>query len=270
MGDVILTTPVIARLRYIVGPNVAIHVETKHCQIFDGNPHVNQASESALENDYDLVINLDEAYEKRRNVHSVDAYMIEAFGDADWPDKRIVLRKRPLPQGISLEWQRSVTLHPANTDRNRTIPVAVWVELMKKLVAADLVPVVLGKYREIRIPDVAGAVNLTDKLNLQQTATAIQLSSCFVSADTGLTHVAGSTETPMVTIYTAVLPQHRMPWRYGILGWRVKSILPHLSCVGCISGPGCKRSDFACVEGELAPSAEDLFAAITGITSYES
>ena len=262
MGDVVMTTPVTARLRYVTGPSAIIDVDTHHKHIFAGNPHVNKVDTDLPAGPYDLVINLNDAYERRRHLHSIDAYMIEAFGDARWPTKSIVVSKRALPPGLEIDWQRAVTLHPANTDRNRTIPPATWEQLIRKLRTADLIPVILGSYRELRLFEADGAIDLTGKLDLPQTAMAIQRSACFVSADTGLTHVAGSTETPMVSIYTAVLPQHRMPWRHGILGWRVTSLLPDVDCIGCLSGPGCKRGDFACVEGVEAVSADRILQAV--------
>jgi ADP-heptose:LPS heptosyltransferase len=188
--------------------------------------------------------------------------MLEAFGDTDWYSKDIVLIKRPLPADVVLDWRRAVALHPGHTSRNRTIPAHIWEELIERIDAANLIPVILGATREVPLHKKAQAIDLTSKLTIQQTATAIQSSLCLVSADTGLTHIAGSTNTPMVTVYTAILPQCRMPWRYGQLGWRVTSLVPKLDCVGCNSVTGCHRQDFACVEGEEAISAESIFNAV--------
>ncbi len=270
LGDVLMTTPVLARLRWLVGPNVTIDFESLTPFVFEGNPHVNLALQSRdpVPDRYELFINLDGTYESHHSLHAVDAYMMEAFGDCDWYAKDIVLIKRPLPVDIEVDWRRAVCLHPARTDRNRTILSQVWEELIERLERANLVPVILGAYREISLHRTSGAIDLTSKLTLNQTATAIQLSLCLVSADTGLSHVAGSTNTPMVTVYSAVPPNCRMPWRYGQRGWRVKSLVPDLDCVGCYGGSGCKRDDFACMEGQEAVNAEALFNAAVELIQF--
>ncbi len=261
MGDLLMTTPVLARLRHLVGPETRIDVSSLQPKTFAGNPHINYSIDRSeiQSNHYEYFIDLDQTYEKNLSIHAVDAYMLEAFGDSDWCAKNVVLIKRPLPADIEVDWHRAVTLHPALTSRNRTIPAPVWEELIGWLEGAMLVPVILGSYREVQLGSKSTAVDLTAKLTLQQTATAIQSSLCFVSADTGLSHVAGSTDTPMVTIYTAVPPRHRLPWRYGQLGWRVTALVPDLDCAGCYGGGGCRRLDYACVEGAEAITAERIF-----------
>lgn len=264
MGDILMTTPVIARIRDLVGPDVRIDTEGSLRTAFAGNPHVDRAlrKEGPISEDYELFINLDDTYERDYSLHAIDAYMLEAFGDTDWYAKDIVLIRRPLPSGIIVDWRRAIALHPGRTSRNRTIPAHIWEELIARIEGANLVPVIFGSSREVPIQNKSRAVDLTSKLTLQQTATAIQASLCLVSADTGLTHVAGSTNTPMVTVYTAVPPRCRMPWRYGQMGWNVTSLVPKLDCVGCYNVDGCKRHDFACVEGKEAVSAESIFNAV--------
>jgi ADP-heptose:LPS heptosyltransferase len=264
MGDVLMTTPVLARARHLVGPGVRIDTESSLHTVFAGNPHIDRAlrTREPIPEKYELFINLDNAYEKDRSLHAIDAYMLEAFGDTDWYAKDIVLIKRPLPVDVTVDWRRAIALHPGQTSRNRTIPAHIWEELIERIEAANLVPVIFGATREVSLPKKSRAIDLTSKLTIQQTATAIQSSLCLVSADTGLTHVAGSTNTPMVTVYTAIPPRCRMPWRYGQMGWRVTSLVPKLDCVGCYNVDGCNRQDFACVEGEEAVSAESIFNAV--------
>ncbi len=259
LGDVIMSTPVMARLRYLLGPDTIVDVETAYPHVFIGNPHVNSARVS-MEESYDLVIALDNAYEKRRDLHTIDAYMVEAFGDTRWPSKELFIAKHRLPESIKLDWTRCVVLHPGQTSRARTVTRGVWEGIINRLIGCNLIPVVVGATREISVADIDGVADLTGRLSLQQLATLIQYSRCFVSADTGMSHVAATTDTPIVTVYTSVFPQHRISWRHGVFSWRVTPLTPKLPCVGCIHE--CTRADYACIEGEHAVRADQIFDAI--------
>jgi len=82
LGDVILTTPIIRRLRR-ENPDAKIIVQTMYPDVFRNNPHVNEIIQTPTAQHIDNYIELNLAYERRPNMHIVDAYMAEAF-DRDW------------------------------------------------------------------------------------------------------------------------------------------------------------------------------------------
>ncbi|MDR3509466.1 MAG: glycosyltransferase family 9 protein [Caulobacteraceae bacterium] len=270
MGDVIMTTPVVARLRRRLGPDAIIAISTRFPEVYFDNPDINQVNKPAPPGGYTRIIDLDDAYEKRPHLHAIDAYMMEAFSDADWPAKDAVLHRAPLGALPALPWERAVVIHAgANGALSRTFPRAFWDEVIDALLLTGATPVIVGAGADLGWPGRGGVVDLVDRLTLHQVAGVIQHSRCFISGDTGLSHVAGATDTPMVTIYTQVLATRRMPWRKGALGLNVTPLAPDLDCVGCLTTPwtptACKRGDFACV-GERMVKPHRVLQAVLAIT----
>ncbi len=258
MGDVVMTTPVVARLRHQLGPDAVINVSTFSADVFAHNPHVNGVNVPAPDGGYDRVIDLELAYERRLDIHAIDAFMLEAFSDTDWHDKQVVLHKGRIDHLAHVPWERAVALHAGVNTPSRTFPLAFWESVIDGLIAARLVPIVIGSHRDRRWPDKPGVVDLFDMLSIHQVASVIDRCRCLVTGDTGICHIAGATLTPIVAIYTMARARLRMPWRRGILGWGVTALEPDLECVGCFRTMWnllhCERGDFACVnQAMVAP-----------------
>lgn len=271
LGDVIMTTPIIRRLRHEMGPEAIIHVATDCGAVLLGNPNIdgvvpsNQPKES-----YERVIDLDLVYERSPLMHPIDAYAVAAFGDAEM-DKQteLVFGERDMTvvqtlladQGI--EMHRAVVVHPAKTWKNRTFPSSFWRQVVDQLVEAGFHPIIVGTGGDTAIPPnpSKGIANLQSRLTYSHIAALCQSSACFVGSDSGLMHVAGATEVPMVGIFTSVLASARQPFRRGEWGWRFVGLEPKISCVGChqrepapVVYSDCRRGDFACI-GLVMPSA---------------
>ncbi|MFO1026680.1 MAG: glycosyltransferase family 9 protein [Acetobacteraceae bacterium] len=262
MGDVILTTALIDRMLAVYGNDVAIDVATGMPHVYTGMPHVRTVNPVDLHYaDYDRVIDLDGAYEANRSVHAIDAYMIVAFGDANWPRKETVLRRDVPRLTATVDWRRAIVLHAGIRDRNRSMPRLFWETLVALLLRGGYVPVLVGTSEDHRWPERLDIVDLCGDYTVQETAWMIAQAACFFSLDTGVGHIAGTTDTPMVTLFTSVRPQNRMRWRHGVLGWRVTPLVPELDCVGCHSGP-CPLGHYGCTEGPKAVTAETVYAAI--------
>lgn len=263
----ILITPVIRRLRK-QHPDAEIIVQTAYPDVFKGNPHVTYAGPAADPSAaYYRMIDLDLAYEKRPNLHIVEAYMTEAFGD--------VGRREDLQQELfyaatsSLfgDHTRYVAVHATVAGwSNRTLSRSTWTEVIKLLRAAGLWPILVGSPRD-DIPslpvtrfittDIAALVALIDGVG------------CFVGSDSGVLHVAGATSTPIVGVFTCATPATRLPIRGGILGKDCRAIEPALDCKGClarrpppVTTEFCKRGDNACVDviqaADIADAVFDL------------
>jgi glycosyltransferase involved in cell wall biosynthesis len=263
LGDVIMATPVLACLRYRLGPGAVIDIETYYPSVFHSNPNINCLRKPGEVGSYDKVINLNLAYELRPQMHAIDAYLLEASLDTEWPNKSAFLYKTSISELPSLAWKRAVAIHAAKTWQSRTLPRHFWSSVIAQLISADFVPIILGSGEDFSWPSEDGVVDLVGRLDLHQIATLIELCACFLGNDSGLLHVAGTTSTPIVGLYTSVRPEYRMPWREGILGWRTTPLVPALECVGCLAdeptpanSDGCRRGDYACVnDGMVSPSA---------------
>lgn len=259
-GDVLLTTPIMRRLR-TENPNALIAVLTSYPGVFAANPDIDWAGASANPGHYDRVIDLNGAYEKRlRRVHPVDAYMEETFGDCAG-DKTVVLARAEVPD-LGIDWGRAIVIHPARSWRNRTLSVAFWTETARHIASAGYVPAVIGTARE---PQIEGAKDARGGTPQQQ-ATMIQAACAFVGSDSGvLGGLLPATDTPAVGLLTISTGAVCAPYRHGELGWRFRTIAARVPCYGCglrMSEPttefGCERGDYACVE---AFDAQEVAAA---------
>src|ERR1700751_4153717 len=141
MGDVLLTTPVAARLRK-EHPDARIGVRTQHGYVYRGNPDIDYVVATLLDAAFgSREIDFEMAYETRRGMHQGEAFLDQAFGD-NRGDKTIVLQQQPLP--FALDWPKVIVLHPARSWPNRTLPVAFWQALCQQLTSVGWQPVVTG------------------------------------------------------------------------------------------------------------------------------
>lgn len=259
LGDVILTTPVIRRLRQ-ENPTECISVVTGYPNVFRGNPHLDQGVAASLD---DRLIQLDLAYERRPNLHIVQAYMIEAFGDpgvaADLQQELFFLR-----QTFFSRDRKYVAVHATATGwANRTLPRSTWLAVVVGLRKAGLWPILVGGSRD----SIPGADVMTfHSTDILMQARLIAGCAAFVGSDSGIMHIAGATDVPLVGVFTCARPETRLPWRHGVLGWGCTAILPDLDCVGCqqrrpppVTDEHCERGDTACV---TMVQAETIIAAV--------
>ena len=267
-GDVVLTTPVIRRLRR-ENPDAEIAVQTAYPGVFARSPH-RVATLPPGPPPYPWTehggvgrtIDLDLAYERRPTTHIVNAFMLNAFGDEGEPgDRGQELAYEKLDQWPAKP--RVVVVHAAKAGwRNRTLPEATWVEAVNLLRAAGCFPIVVGTMRDALPKARCAAFHSEDAL---ATAALIARAACFVGSDSGLLHVAGATDVPIVGVFTCALAETRLPWRNGTLGERCEAVVPPLDCVGCLArapipatAESCERGDIACV---TAVTAEAIVSA---------
>jgi ADP-heptose:LPS heptosyltransferase len=249
LGDVILITPVIRRLRR-ENPTATIAVVTGYPDVFRYNPHLLAAQ--SLNSDNALHINLDLAYERRPDLHIVQAYMLEAFGDTgkllDLQQELFFTQRQP-----SWSAQHYVAVHAAVAGwGNRTLPRDTWRKVVFGLRRAGLWPVLVGSSRDT-IPDCS--VTTFHGTDIIAQAAFIDRCEAFVGSDSGILHVAGATDTPIVAVMTCARPETRLPWRYGRRNWNCTAIVPDIACVGClqrrpppVTDEFCERGDNKCVE----------------------
>lgn len=272
LGDVVLTTPVIRRLRR-ENPDARISIETMYPDVFRNSPHSVMASpyEGGLMRlmhppkpiVWDRTIDLDLAYERRPTMHIVDAYMVEAFGDPGLPEDSC---QEMFPGDLHCAMPpRAIAVHAAVAGwQNRTLPRLTWMAVVMRLKAAGFFPVLVGTERD-SLPGrpICASFHSTDI-----TAQMALIKSCcaFIGSDSGLLHVAGATDTPIVGVFTCALPQYRMPRRP-----RTTAVRPELECQGClhrrpapVTTEDCERGDRACIQAISADQIMDAFRYLVG------
>lgn len=270
LGDVLLTTPIVRRLREELGQDAVIDVLTGCPQAYEGNPHVSNVNRTTPMT-YDRHINLDFCYEHRPTMHIVDAYMLAAFGDT-FGNKRIVFGMDPPPPAELVKKSRIVSLHGMRGWPSRSFSKEWWDNVVTLLLAKGYSLCALGGANDYSPPEGAGVTNLTGKTTLRQATQEIAASCCFIASDSSLLHFAGATDTPIVGLFTSVKAEYRMPTRHKVLGWRMAAVTPKkLPCYGCLADApvpttflSCKRGDNACTTPEYI-RPEDVAAAVESL-----
>lgn len=233
LGDVILATPVIETIAANY-TGATISVETQYPDVFAGNPHVGPAQTPGT------LIDLDLAYERRPNLHIVDAYQEQL--SLTTPGS--VIHKRQwlsLPERTSA--QPYAVIHAGVSWPNRTLPVSFWTDVVARL----QMPVhVIGSIRDHYIP---GARDQRG-LSFRDTLAFINSASLFIGIDSAPLHMAGATDTPIVGLFTCCRANLRMPYRAA----PQVGLDADIPCAGChherpapVTTYACPRGDNACV-----------------------
>lgn len=248
LGDVLMTTPIVARLRKELGPEAVIDVLTGAPIVYQRNSDVTGVGRRA--EPYDRVIDLDMVCERDRAIHPIISFMREAFGD-DEGDRTIVLSRQHAP--VQMESLKIAVIHPAVSWPNRTFPKVFWIKVAAGLVAQGFTVIATGTYKDHQVIG-RGVVDLRNQLVIHQQADLIARAQVFIGSDSGPLSIAASTETPIVAICTTTRYTAVVPYRHGELGWRVRSIAPDIECYGCsaehkdVTYVGCHRGDNACID----------------------
>ena len=282
LGDVVLATPIVRRLRR-ENPDAEIAVQTAYPDVFRNSPHRLAVFGPGplpypwtAEGGLDRTIDLDLAYESWPTQHVVRAYMWKAFADPrdigqyDEGDLRQELAYgsgdalRPLVPFPAA--RRVVAVHAAQAGwRSRTLPEATWLAVVAGLRARGCFPLMVGTMRDALPGARAASFHSGDVL---AQAAMIARCACFVGPDSGLLHVAGATDVPIVGVYTSVDAAYRRPlrgnpdagpsWQGTFIAVRPQG----LGCLGCqarrappATTEECERGDYACA---AAVRAEDI------------
>lgn len=232
LGDVILATGIIRRLNEM---GAEVSVQTVCGEVFRGNPRVKAVAHHISEKDFDQVIDLDMAYEKSPKSPIWHAYSKIAFGEvvADLnpemfsdPADADSLRKKT----GAMDLCESVVIHMGVGWANRTWPRHSWNEVTKALSELGQQVIVVGKGNDYRSSLYPGVTNLVDILSISEIRELLKQARCFVGMDSGILHVAQTTEVPIVGLFTVADPRNRIVTRKQ----KTIAIVPKVNCRFCL------------------------------------
>jgi ADP-heptose:LPS heptosyltransferase len=262
LGDVIMTTGVVRELKKQY--HCEIDIATQYPNVYSNNPHVRAIyhTEAAPPADqYDLYINLDDAYELNPVNHYVDNYFYRAFGQNIPADKSVEL----FPTNADHDVVNSFCL-TNNLDHFIVIHIRqwhwalknmswdTWYAVFEKLFTerTDFKIVTVGSMQDgtVQHPLFADA---REQLNIQQQKLLMDQAVCFVGIDSAPFHVAAASNTHIVSLHTHLLPDRILPSRSGIPAYKTTAIMSDIDCVGCndtqirpVNQVVCKHGDFPC------------------------
>lgn len=261
LGDVVMTTGIVRELNKKHDGQCAITVETEYPLVYKNNPYIADLRNWGEVNpvDFDVVYNLDDAYEKNPVNHFVDSMFYRVFG--------------------SNTLDHSVDLHANNEDcamvdqdikdidapffavhmRNwawalKNIDIDTWCDIFAKVfeVRTDIKIVTVGGPTDLSLEHPL-IVNYNARYTPQQLAYFLNSAKCYVGIDSGPFQIAGASNTHIIGLLTHNPPEYIMPYRKLDGFWNSTAIQANIDCVGCnvtqarpVSQILCKHGDYRC------------------------
>jgi ADP-heptose:LPS heptosyltransferase len=262
LGDVIMITGVVRELKKKY--NCEIDVATEFPNVFDNNPHVRAIYHTDATPDaknYDLYINLDDAYEYNPLNHYVDSYMYRAFGTSDVDDKSVELFHSAIDVDIvntffqDNEIDEFIVIHIRQWHwALKNMAWATWYSVFEQLFTnrTDFKIVCVGSVADGYVEHPL-FVDARDQLNIQQQKLLMDHARCFVGTDSAPFHIAAASQTHIIALQTHLLPDRILPFRRGLAAYNTTALMSNIDCVGCndnqqrpVRQVVCKHGDFRC------------------------
>ena len=246
MGDLICATPTIKKLSEIY--QSPITVISTHPYLFENCPYVDESlrfddyTEEQLSEKYDLHktffllgkqdsrgVEFKHAMCDIRQFHAKDlGFMLtpneltcEYFPKSD----ESCISELNLPE-------RYVVIHPAQSWSSRTWSKYNWQALCIELEDAGIPVISIGKdareesdfsgttLKPVFNLDIKNGLDLTNKTTLDQSWHILNKSTCVITMDSGVLHLAGTTDTHIIQLGSSIKPEYRAPYRLGSQGYK--------------------------------------------------
>ena len=254
IGDVIMTTGVVRELKKQYQNNANIIVATDCLEVYKNNPHIAGVVpvNSVDPKQFDVVYNLDDAYELNPYTNYVEDYFYRVFGTNTTLDRSVELFDSPEDRTeIDGDY---IVVHLRNWHwQAKNIDMQIWFEVFAK---------VFEENPDIKIVCVGGSTdhfvehpNFIDcrDLNSQQIKSLCDGAKCFVGIDSGPFQCASASKTHVIGLLTHLLPERIMPERKREYMYNATAIQTLEDCAGCndtqprpIHQIICKKTDFPC------------------------
>jgi ADP-heptose:LPS heptosyltransferase len=240
IGDVIMITGVVRELKKLYGDTANIYVSTDSPSVFRCNPHIagviTYTDPTAA---FDVVYNLDDAYEYNTGSHFVDCYFHRVFGHTDF-DKRVELfpseeDQSKVEKDLEDLGDKFIVMHMRNWHWGaKNIDMDVWFSVLEKLFTerTDFNIVCVGGETDHYV-DHPLIFDGRTHYNDQQLKYLLDHAACFVGIDSAPFHCAAASKTHIVALLTHLNPECIMPYRNGVLGDNCTVVQTQEDCRGC-------------------------------------
>lgn len=219
-GDVLIAASVIPAVKKKY-PHRTIYFETQCPNVLVGNPHIDFIVSKAPKLDYETIINLDMAYEKKPHENILKCFAEVTEVPLGWCVPSIA--RSPVNKPLLSKY---VVMHAGITNwAGRNWTEAKWQELAIKIHLSDHQIICVGRKSDLFVPC---DVDCRDKTTVHELATIIEDARLFVGIDSLPFHIAQVVGTPCVTFFGSIKPELR------IFSPRVRPVVANnLPCLGC-------------------------------------
>ena len=231
LGDTLNVTPTLRKLYNSYGKKISII--THHSDLFHTNPYVDNIFSELnddIKNNYEVFNSFNIGYHPNgvcykhnvmdiRQFHAINLgfMLIKDEMELDYrPNTICTIPNLP---------KKYVLIHPVQNWESRTWPAKNWQMLTQLLNEKGIHVVSIGKDSSelggsnvdkpvFNFPIKLG-LNLMNKTSLDETWHLINRCSCFVTMDSGLLHLAGTTDCEILQLGSSINPEFRSPYRHG-------------------------------------------------------
>ena len=234
LGDTLCATPIVRKISKSY--NRKVHVISKHPDLFKNSPYVDRnipytdEEFDRVNKEYEVMSTFDVSYKDNGvcNKHNVmDIRQLHAINlgfmltkdemTLDYiPNEDVTLPHLP---------NKYVLIHPVQNWNSRTWTAKNWQMLTQLLNEKGVSVISIGKNSsELGGSNVDKPVfdfpiklghNLMNQTSLDQTWHLMNNCSCFITMDSGLLHLAGTTDCEIIQLGSSIDPEFRSPYRHG-------------------------------------------------------
>lgn len=244
MGDLIAATPTIKRLAQTY--NQKITVISNHPYLFSNCPyvensfHFSERSEDDLRQEYDLhktffLLGKQDVYgvEFKHAMCDIRQYHAKDLGFMLTPDE-MTCEYFPKESEECLRFfnlpEKYVVIHPSQSWESRTWSKKNWQSLCNDLKELGINVVSIGKdttegNTKKPIYKLDNCIDLSNLTSIDQSWHILNNSVCVVTMDSGILHLAGTTDTFIVQLGSSIKPEYRAPWRNSTQDYKYKYIV---------------------------------------------
>jgi ADP-heptose:LPS heptosyltransferase len=236
IGDTLCSTPVLRKIYHSYNSKVV--VVTKHPDLFKHNPYVEKVYESnSINMDYinEHFITHNSFYENgqknnrgiefKHNTIDIRQYHAIKLGFMLTKDEMGLDYTPDELEPINGLPEKYVLIHPVQNWPSRTWDAVNWMTLTEKLNDKGISVVSIGKdssetgFFNVSKPifnfKIKNGLNLMNKTTISQSWHLINKSICFITMDSGLLHLAGTTDCEIIQLGSSINPEFRAPYRNG-------------------------------------------------------
>ena len=238
LGDLICATPTIKKLHDSYGQKITIVSQMP--ELFKMNPYVEKSFKASsidkdyfkanyiMHNSFYLVGKKDErGIEMKHNMMDIRQFHAIHLG--------FMLRKDelecyywPTEHQKNHVHKKYIVIHPVNSWPNRTWSQDNWLKLAEELTNRGYLVVAVGKdssetgffnvQKPVHQMDNDNIINLMNQTSISETWHLINKAEAVITMDSGILHLAGTTDTHIIELGSAINPWFRMPYRNGRQG----------------------------------------------------
>jgi ADP-heptose:LPS heptosyltransferase len=236
IGDTIASTPTLRKLYQTYEKKV--FVISEHLEIFENNPYVQKCYKpNAVNIDFIKEKTLyhnsfwgigqknERGVEYKHNNMDIRQFHAVTLGFMLSPNEmECDFIPRPYVPIDNLP-EKYVLIHPVQNWASRTWEAQKWMNLTKLLNEQGISVISIGKdssetgFFNINKPtfnfEIKDGLNLMNQTDLSQAWHLINQSMCFVTMDSGLLHLAGTTDTDIIYLGSSIKYEFRAPYRNG-------------------------------------------------------